>query len=151
MRPKSSRRQVDKTLSDLIQYPRMRHIYRLLLLSAGSSLLLLTGCATGTHVSAGGPYHVTAYKPNNPSAVRVKVSLSKGKRLRNGGRPLPDVGGHFSWHGLETYAQGQFQHLFETGAQTFWIVRIQRARRSNSSFYWRWAWALRRISHGILV
>src|SRR6478672_6991371 len=64
-------------LSDLIQYPRMPHINRLLLLSAASSLLLLTGCATGTHVSAGGPYHVTAYKPNNPSAVRVKVSLDK--------------------------------------------------------------------------
>ncbi|MGC1323095.1 MAG: L,D-transpeptidase [Candidatus Udaeobacter sp.] len=55
----------------------MRHIYRLLLLCAGSSLLLLAGCATGGNVSAGGPYHVTAYKPNNPSAVRVKVSLSK--------------------------------------------------------------------------
>jgi len=26
---------------------------------------------------AGGPYHVTAYRPNNPSAVRVLVSLSK--------------------------------------------------------------------------
>src|SRR6476660_8265777 len=77
LRPKSSPRRVDKTLSDLIQYLPMRHIYRLLLLSAGSSLLLLTGCATGTHVSASGPYHVTAYKPNNPSAVRVKVSLDK--------------------------------------------------------------------------
>jgi L,D-transpeptidase catalytic domain len=64
-------------LSDFIQYPRMRYIYRLLLLCAGSSLLLLTSCATGGRVSAGGPYHVTAYKPNNPSAVRVKVSLSK--------------------------------------------------------------------------
>jgi L,D-transpeptidase-like protein len=72
-----SGRQVDKTLSTLIQYPRMRHVYRLILLCAGPSLLLLTGCATGGHVSAGGPYHVTAYKPNNPSAVRVKVSLSK--------------------------------------------------------------------------
>src|SRR6476646_1097558 len=77
LRPKSSRRRVDKTLSDLIHYLRMRHIYRLLLLSAGSSLLLLTGCATGTHVTAGGPYHVTAYKPHDPSAVRVKVSLSQ--------------------------------------------------------------------------
>jgi len=28
-------------------------------------------------VSAGGPYHVTAYKPNDPSRVRVLVSLSK--------------------------------------------------------------------------
>ena len=64
-------------MSDLIQYPRMRHVYRLILLGAGSSLLLLTGCATGGFVSTGGPYHVTAYKPNNPSAVRVLVSLSK--------------------------------------------------------------------------
>src|SRR5690242_6612670 len=53
----------------LIQYARMRHIYRLLLFCGGSSLLLLTGCATGGHVVAGGgAYHVTAYKPNNPSA-----------------------------------------------------------------------------------
>ena len=55
----------------------MRHIYRLLLLGAGGSLLLLTGCATGGHVTAGGPYHVTAYKPHDPSAVRVRVSLSQ--------------------------------------------------------------------------
>src|SRR5262245_41140970 len=60
-----------------IQYARMRHLYRLILLGAGGSLLLLTGCATGGHVSAGGPYHVTAYKPHDPSAVRVKVSLSQ--------------------------------------------------------------------------
>ena len=61
-----------------IQYPRMRHIYRFILVCAGPSLLLLTGCATGGHVStAGGPYHITAYRPNNPSAVRVKVSLSQ--------------------------------------------------------------------------
>jgi len=55
----------------------MRHIYRLILLFAAGSVLLLTGCATGGHVSAGGPYHVTALRPNNPSAVRVKVSLSQ--------------------------------------------------------------------------
>src|SRR5215471_20247659 len=72
-----SARRVDKELSNPIQYPSMRHLYRLLLLGAGSSLLLLTGCATGGHVSAGGPYHVTAYKPNDPSKVRVLVSLSK--------------------------------------------------------------------------
>ncbi|PYK19963.1 MAG: hypothetical protein DME55_03505 [Verrucomicrobia bacterium] len=66
---------VDKKLSALIQYARMRHISRLLLLCAGGSLLLLTGCQTGR--VAGGPYHVTAYRPNNPAAVRVLVSLSK--------------------------------------------------------------------------
>src|SRR5215472_2615037 len=64
-------------LSELIQYPRMRHVYRLVLLCAGSLALLFTGCATGGHVSAGGPYHVTAYKPNDPSKVRVLVSLSQ--------------------------------------------------------------------------
>src|SRR5262249_34953068 len=55
----------------------MRHVYRLIFLCAGPSVLLLTGCATRGHVSAGGPYRVTASKPNNPSAVRVKVSLAK--------------------------------------------------------------------------
>ena len=68
-------RKVDKKPPNHIQYPHMRHISRLLLLCASGSLLLLTGCQTGR--VAGGPYHVTAYRPNNPSAVRVLVSLSK--------------------------------------------------------------------------
>ena len=34
----------------------------------------MAGCATS---NLGGAYHVTAYKPHNPSAVRVDVSLSK--------------------------------------------------------------------------
>src|ERR1700758_1412915 len=55
---------------------RMRHVFRFILLAAGSSLLLLTGCTTG-RVAAGKPYHVTAYRPHDPSAVKVKVSLSK--------------------------------------------------------------------------
>src|SRR5215467_2404741 len=63
--------------SNPIQYPRMRHVYRLIFLCAAPLILLLTSCATGGHVSAGGPYHVTAYKPNDPSRVRVLVSLSK--------------------------------------------------------------------------
>src|ERR1043166_760608 len=77
VRPRPGRLQVDKILSNLIQYPRMRHVYRLLLLCTGPSLLLLSGCATGGRVSAGGPYHVTAYKPADPSKVRVLVSLSR--------------------------------------------------------------------------
>jgi hypothetical protein len=42
-------------------------------------LLGLTGCQTGGFLTGGGggPYHVTAYKPNDPSKVRVKVSLSR--------------------------------------------------------------------------
>src|SRR5262249_34147779 len=64
--------------SNLTQYARMRHIYRLILWCAGGSLLLLlTGCTTGRVSTARGPYHVTASRQNNPSAVRVKVSLSK--------------------------------------------------------------------------
>jgi lipoprotein-anchoring transpeptidase ErfK/SrfK len=55
---------------------RMRHVSRLVLLAAGGSILLLTGCETG-RVTGGAPYHVTAYRPHDPSAVRVKVSLSK--------------------------------------------------------------------------
>ncbi len=38
-----------------------------------AGLVLLAGCAGGP---LGGPYHVTAYKPHNPNAVRVKVSTS---------------------------------------------------------------------------
>src|SRR5215218_6092594 len=53
----------------------MRHLYRLILLGAGGSLLLLTGCATG-RVAGGGSYHVTAYKPHDPSKVKVKLSTS---------------------------------------------------------------------------
>lgn len=50
---------------------------RFVLVAAGGSLtLLLAGCATGKF-AGGGAYHVTAYKPHDPSAVRVKVSLSK--------------------------------------------------------------------------
>jgi len=55
---------------------RMRHVSRFILLAAGGSILLLAGCTTG-RVAGGGPYHVTAYRPHDPSAVRVKVSLSK--------------------------------------------------------------------------
>src|SRR6266550_320173 len=54
----------------------MRHVSRFILLAASGSLLFLTGCQTG-RVAGGGPYHVTAYRPHDPSAVRVKVSLSK--------------------------------------------------------------------------
>src|SRR6266496_2759902 len=55
----------------------MRQSLRFILVAAGASLaLLLAGCATGK-VAAGGAYHVTAYKPHDPSAVRVKVSLSQ--------------------------------------------------------------------------
>ncbi len=55
----------------------MRHISRFILIVAGAGIVsLLAGCGT-TRVAGGKAYHVTAYRPNDPSAVRVKVSLSK--------------------------------------------------------------------------
>ena len=44
-------------------------------LLAISGLALLSGCA-GTGGGSGGSYHLTAYKPNNPSNVKVKLSLA---------------------------------------------------------------------------
>jgi L,D-transpeptidase catalytic domain len=55
---------------------RMRHASRfVLVVGCVGGLLLLVGCGT-TRVAGGKPYHVTAYRPHDPSAVRVKVSLS---------------------------------------------------------------------------
>src|SRR6266487_103589 len=67
---------VDKGPPSFSSIEVMRHVSRFILLAAGGSLLLLTGCETG-RVAGGGPYHVTAYRPHDPSAVRVRVSLSK--------------------------------------------------------------------------
>src|SRR5438093_12689887 len=57
----------------------MRIVSRLAFVAVPAALSLLTGCQTGGLLSrgGGGPYRVTAYQPNDPSAVRVKVSLSK--------------------------------------------------------------------------
>src|SRR5438552_9233873 len=56
---------------------RMRHVSRFILIGSGVGILsLLTGCAT-SRVAGGKLYHVTAYRPHDPSAVRVKVSLAK--------------------------------------------------------------------------
>lgn len=46
-----------------------------LYLTLAAMAALLSGCATGGGGSTGS-YKVTAYKPNNPAAVRVKVSTS---------------------------------------------------------------------------
>src|ERR1700716_3924048 len=55
----------------------MKFVSRFTLI-ASAGLFALTGCETGRMIAGGGgPYHVTALKPNDPSAVRVKVSLSK--------------------------------------------------------------------------
>jgi len=55
----------------------MRLLSRLLLLGAICSAGFLTSCESTSTVGRGGPYRVTAKRPNNPANVRVKVSLSK--------------------------------------------------------------------------
>ena len=77
----------------------MRHISRLLLLCAGGSFLLLTGCQTG-HV-ASGSYHVTAYRPHDPSKVEVKLSTStQNLYVMEGDRLLMAVQGNVGKAGL---------------------------------------------------
>jgi hypothetical protein len=55
----------------------MRMLPRFLLLGGVVVIPFLTSCSSGPTASkySGGNYHVTAYKPNDPSQVRVKVSL----------------------------------------------------------------------------
>src|SRR5438552_18273740 len=53
----------------------MRMLKRLVFLLVLCSSSIFTSCETARVVS-GGPYHVTAYKPTDPSKVVVKVSLS---------------------------------------------------------------------------
>lgn len=53
----------------------MQFLYRSLLCLGVGCALFLTSCTTSS-VSPGS-YRVTAHRPHNPSAVRVKVSLSK--------------------------------------------------------------------------
>src|SRR5213080_2524755 len=56
----------------------MRIVSRLIFLAGAAALSLLTGCeTTGLVTAKGGPYHVVAHRPHDPSAVRVKVSLAK--------------------------------------------------------------------------
>jgi hypothetical protein len=56
---------------------RIRHASQFILVAGCVGVLsLLAGCGT-TRVAGGKPYHVTAYRPHDPSAVRVKVSLAK--------------------------------------------------------------------------
>src|SRR5437660_5219113 len=54
----------------------MRMLKRSVFLLALCGPFIFTSCET-SRVASGGPYHVTAYKPYDPSKVVVKVSLSK--------------------------------------------------------------------------
>jgi len=53
----------------------MRLLSRLLFVAGLASTIFLTSCETSS--VSGGSYRVSAKRPNNPSDVRVKVSLSK--------------------------------------------------------------------------
>ncbi len=64
----------------------MKHLP--LLASAAAALALVTGCATHGPGSRS-TYNATAYKPNNPGNVRVKVSLqNRAVYVMEGDRPL---------------------------------------------------------------
>lgn len=54
----------------------MQLLRRSLFCIGATAALFLTSCGTMTSVSSGS-YNVTAHRPHDPSAVRVKVSLSK--------------------------------------------------------------------------
>ncbi len=59
--------------------------------ATAGALSFLTGCAdmNGTASTGGGNYNPVAYKPHNPSAVRVKVSISKQMvYVMEGNKPL---------------------------------------------------------------
>src|SRR5882762_6581140 len=53
----------------------MQMLKRVIFFLALCGPLIFTSCET-SRVASGGPYHVTAYKPNDPSKVVVKVSLA---------------------------------------------------------------------------
>lgn len=84
----------------------MRLFSQLTLLAAGGSLLLLTGCQTGGMARGGGSsgnYHVTAYRPHDPSKVVVKLSTStQNLYVMEGDRLLMAVQGNVGKPGAET-------------------------------------------------
>src|SRR5260370_40628215 len=66
---------VDKVPPSFSSMQRMRHVSRLILLAAGGSILVLTGCGTGRG-GPGKPYHFSGFPPAGPSPVRGEGSLS---------------------------------------------------------------------------
>ena len=68
----------------------MRIYYaRALYIGTAIAFALLTGCETFSTALSGKKYEVAAYKPRNPDAVRVKVSLqTRMVYVMEGNRPL---------------------------------------------------------------
>src|SRR3979411_880873 len=91
----------------------MRLVSRLFFVGAAAGAVLLTSCSTGPSVSSGN-YRVTAYRPHDPSKVKVKLSTStqnvyvmEGDRLlmavqSNVGKPgAATPTGHFTIYNKE--------------------------------------------------
>ena len=81
----------------------MRLIFRLLFLVPLTGLALLTSCTTMAPTAGGTAYHVTAHKPNDPSKVRVKLSLAtQNVYVMEGDRLLMGVQGNVGKPGAAT-------------------------------------------------
>ena len=81
----------------------MRPFSRLLLLASISSAAFLTSCETTTTASRGGPYHVVAHRPHDPSKVEVKLSTStQNLYVMEGDRLLMAAQGNVGKAGSET-------------------------------------------------
>lgn len=111
----------------------MRHFSRFLFVGAATGAAFLTGCETGPMVSSSsGSYRVTAYRPHDPSKVKVKLSLStQNIYVMEGDRLLMAVQGNVGKPGAETPA-GHFT-----------IYNKEKNRRRHSQpdagypmFYW---------------
>ena len=103
-----------------------RYISALALAVTAGALSFLTGCADmSSPASSGGSYNPVAYKPHDPNAVRVKVSLSKQQvYVMEGSKPLLVAATNIGVPGHST-PKGNF-HIFE---------KIQRKRSGSYGFY----------------
>ena len=97
----------------------MRSIFRYLFLGTAAAAIL-TSCTTAPTASK--TYHVTAYKPNDPSKVRSESFAFETEHLRHGRRSLPDGSGVHCRHSRQTDAERKFHHL----------LRKQEDKRSGS-------------------
>ena len=91
-----------------------------------SSLILLTGCETTAKVGgSSSSYNPVAYKPHNPGAVRVKVSLSKQVvYVMEGSKPLLVAATNVGLPG------------HSTPSGSFTIFRKEKNKRSGTYGFW---------------
>ena len=106
--------------------------------AVAGALSFLTGC-TMPQVGGGGNYNPVAYKPHNPDAVRVKVSLSKQVvYVMEGSKPLLVAATNVGIPGKPT-PSGSFriyskQATKRSGSYGFWVRGEQAvAGESNRS------------------